>query len=84
VASTVRLSKWHLDRLLRRATGRCFVAHLNEARLCAACSLLPTDSLSAKEVAAKVGYGSLTAMDRQFKRSFASTPTKWREAQRND
>ncbi len=84
VASRVRLSRWHLDRLLRRDTGRCFVAHVNEARLATACALLLTEALSAKEVAAKAGYGSLTSMDRQFKRCFGSTPTSWREARRTD
>jgi AraC-like DNA-binding protein len=78
VAAAVGLSKWHVDRLLRRHTGRCFKAHVREARLNAAGGLLMTTVMSVKEIATSVGYSHATDFNRQFKRVFASTPTEWR------
>jgi AraC-like DNA-binding protein len=78
VAGEVGLSKWHLERLLRRHTGRTFTAHVRDARLNAAGGLLMATGLSIKEIATKVGYAHTTDFNRQFKRAFASTPTAWR------
>jgi AraC-like DNA-binding protein len=78
VASDVRLSKWHLARLLRRHTGLSFKAHVRDARLNAAGGLLMATGLSVKEIAMKAGYAHATDFNRQFKRVFASTPTAWR------
>lgn len=80
VAAAVGLSKWHLERLLRRHTGRCFKAHVRDARLEAAGGLLTTTAMSVKEIAATVGYSHATDFNRQFKRAFASTPTAWRRS----
>ena len=82
VASEVGLSRWHVDRLLRRHTGRCFKAHVREARLNSAGGLLLTTGLSVKEIAARVGYSHATDFNRQFKRAFSSTPTEWRRVRR--
>ena len=78
VADSVRVSRWHLDRLFRRHTGRCFIAHLHEARLTAARALLADGLLSMKEIAFTVGYSSATSFDRHFKQHFGSSPTVWR------
>jgi AraC-like DNA-binding protein len=78
VAVAVGLSKWHLERLLRRHTGLCFKAHVRETRLNAAGGLLMATGLSVKEIATKVGYAHATDFNRQFKRVFSSTPTAWR------
>ena len=82
VASEVGLSRWHVDRLLRRHTGRCFKAHVREARLNSAGGLLLTTVLSVKEIATRVGYSHATDFNRQFKRAFSSTPTEWRRVRR--
>jgi AraC family mar-sox-rob regulon transcriptional activator len=82
VASEVGLSRWHVDRLLRRHTGRCFKAHVREARLNSAGGLLLTTVLSVKEIATRVGYSHATDLNRQFKRAFSSTPTEWRRERR--
>jgi AraC-like DNA-binding protein len=79
VAEAVRVSKWHLDRLLRQHTGRCFVAHLHEARLDAARSLLIDAMPTVKEVASAVGYSSVTQLDRHFRKRCGCTPTQWRQ-----
>lgn len=78
ISAAVRVSRWHLERLLRRHTGRCFKTHLLEIRMDEARRLLGSTLLSIKEIAARVGYSHVTEFDRQFKRTFQSTPTDWR------
>jgi AraC-like DNA-binding protein len=81
IAGAVHLSKWHLDRLFRRHTGMCFKKLLREIRMEEARQLLGNTLLTIKEVASHVGYSHVTEFDRQFKRSFQSTPTDWRAKQ---
>jgi AraC-like DNA-binding protein len=81
IAATVRLSKWHLDRLFRRHTGRCFKKHLREMRMDEARRLLAGTLMNIKEIASRVGYSHVTEFDRQFKRAFHATPTEWRAKQ---
>jgi AraC-like DNA-binding protein len=78
MASTVGISKWYLSRLLRQHTGRCFLDHLHEARMSAATKLLLDPRLAIKETAASVGYSSVGAFDRRFRRQFGSSPKEWR------
>jgi AraC-like DNA-binding protein len=78
VSDVVRLSKWHLDRLLRRYTARCFKAHLRQARMEHATALLEEGLLTVKEIARRIGYSSVTEFDRQFRLYFHTTPTAWR------
>jgi AraC-like DNA-binding protein len=81
VAVEVRLSRWHLDRLLRRYTGDCFRAHLRRARMERATLFLAEGLLSVKEIATRVGYPTTAEFDRQFRRYFHVTPTEWRAVQ---
>jgi AraC-like DNA-binding protein len=74
VANDVGLSSFHLSRLLHAHTGHGFVLHLHRRRVSAARRLLMESSLSVKEVAAEVGYRSVTQLGRQFKRFCGSTP----------
>jgi AraC-like DNA-binding protein len=78
VAQHVRLSRWHLSRLLARALGASYRDVLRSARMEEAERLLGDDSLSVKEVAASVGYQHATELDRAFKQHFGVTPTEWR------
>lgn len=78
VAQAVRLSTWHLDRLLRRHTGWCYRRHLLHARMQQATRLLQGTTLSIKEIAAAVGYSYATEFAHRFKQAFHVTPTVWR------
>jgi transcriptional regulator GlxA family with amidase domain len=78
VASYVQLSPCYLDRLLARHTGYSFVHHLRRTRLDAAQSHLRSSMLSIKEVAAKVGYNSVTHLERDFRAHVGSSPSEWR------
>ena len=57
---------------------RGFRETVHRWRLTAAVLLLSAKDLSATEVAAAVGYGSLTAMGRAFKKANLPTPTRVR------
>lgn len=78
VARHVRLSRWHLSRLLVRSLGASYREVLRCARMEEAERLLRDDGLSVKEVAASVGYPHATELDRTFKQYFGVTPTEWR------
>jgi AraC-like DNA-binding protein len=78
VARHVRLSRWHLSRLLVRSLGASYRVVLRCARMEEAERLLRDDALSVKEVAASVGYPHATELDRAFKQYFGVTPTEWR------
>ena len=77
-AQSVRLSRWHLSRLITDHTGRSFSAHLLELRMSRAAGLLRQSVLSIKEIAGRVGYTNTTQFDRNFKASFGVTPIEYR------
>jgi AraC-like DNA-binding protein len=83
VAHHVRLSRWHLSRLLVRSLGASYRVVLRCARMEEAERLLRDDALSVKEVAASVGYPHATELDRAFKQYFGVTPTEWRALRRS-
>jgi transcriptional regulator GlxA family with amidase domain len=78
VAAQTRLSRWHVSRLLKRHTGRGFVAHILHRRVDAAKQLLIDTSLSVKEIAAAVGFGNPCQFSRQFKQLCGIPPVTFR------
>jgi AraC-like DNA-binding protein len=83
VARHVRLSRWHLTRLLVRYLGKPYREVVRRARMREAERLLCDDALSMKEVAASLGYPHATELDRVFKQHFGVTPTEWRMRRRS-
>ena len=80
VAQEVRLSPSHLERLLKRQTGRALFAHLHQARIAAAQRFLRETTLSIKEIATAVGYENTRQLDRHFKHVCSLTPTRFRNS----
>lgn len=80
LAKQTKVSLGHLSRLLNQHTGRRFSDHLHDRRIRAAHELLTAADLSVKEVAAAVGYNSVTQLDRHYKRLFDATPVSARGA----
>ena len=78
LATAVGVSTFHLDRLLKAHTGASFVAHRTAVRLERAKALLVCSTFSIKEVSAAVGFNSVGAFDRAFKRACGSQPGQWR------
>jgi AraC-like DNA-binding protein len=71
----VRVSRWQVTRVLKRDTGRTFLAHVHARRITEASALLARSRLTVKEIAAQVGYTSVTQLDRHYKRRYGLTPT---------
>ena len=84
VAAHLRVTRWHLARVLRAATGETFLVHLHRRRVGAACELLVEgdDQLSIKEIAYEVGYISTRELDRQFRKMMDTTPQQYRRRHR--
>jgi len=78
VAQDLGVSTEHLCRLLKRHTGLTFVMHLRRARVRAACRLLQTTTLSMKQIAGRVGFGSASRFDRDFKHVCGVSPSAYR------
>lgn len=78
VARAVRVSRWHLERLMMKDTGAPFRRHVRIARLDAACRLLERPALSIKEVALELGYAHVSELTRDFKQAFGVPPREWR------
>jgi two-component system, response regulator YesN len=80
VARTVRLSRCHLSRLIKKETGHGFREHLRNVRMETARTALSQTTLSIKEVAAGCGFRNTSAFDREFKRVHGLSPLLWRVA----
>lgn len=80
IAQELQLSACHLSRLVTLRSGVGFLKHLHRTRVAAAAKLLVSTRLSVKEIAAAVGYGSTSALDRQFKRVHQMTPLDCRRS----
>jgi transcriptional regulator GlxA family with amidase domain len=79
IARRVRLSKWHLNRLLTRHTGWGFLQHMREIRLSHAERLLAGPKLAIKEIAFSVGYKYVNELDRHFMAKHGMTPSSYRK-----
>jgi YesN/AraC family two-component response regulator len=80
LARDIGVTPEHLCRLLRQYTGSGFTAQLRRARVTAARQLLGGTMLSAKEIAYKVGFRSVSRFNRDFKRLCGVPPTAYRRA----
>jgi AraC-like DNA-binding protein len=78
VARAVSASPSHCERLLREKTGVTFRTHLRRARMNEAARLLAHTLLSTKEVAGRVSYSQASALCRDFRAAFGTTPKEWR------
>lgn len=80
LACEMRVSKWHLERLIRGATGRAFKTHARRVRMEHASIRLRKTDLSVKEVAVELGYGHLSDFSRDFRAIFGVSPRQWRSS----
>src|SRR5262249_11109489 len=78
VAIASDISVRHATRLLKQQTRAGFLMHLHRARVGSASHLLRETTLSVKEVAARVGYGSSVEVGKQLKRRVGTTPIAFR------
>ena len=78
LARKLGYSASHVSTLIRRATGRSFVALRRRLRFERACALL-RDGASVKEAALAAGFDDPAYFSRAFKRRVGMAPSAWRE-----
>lgn len=74
----MNVSASYLSRLIKKMTGRGFVAHVRVRRVAMARAMLLQSRLSIKEIAAAVGYSSVTQLDRHFRQATGVPPSAMR------
>ncbi|PZQ57772.1 MAG: AraC family transcriptional regulator [Phenylobacterium zucineum] len=80
LAALVGLSRFHFCTAFRQATGLAPHAYLTRMRMLHACAHLQETALPIGEVAAAVGYASLSAFSVAFRRNMGVTPSAYRRA----
>jgi len=83
IAQSVELSPSRLFDLLKTQVGMSPFRYLKNARLERARQLLETTLLNIKVVAAEVGYNDCSRFMREFKKTYDSTPSEYRDAHLN-
>jgi AraC-like DNA-binding protein len=78
LAARADLSKYHLIRAYKRATGRTPMEDLRVARLEAACDLLLTTDLPLKQIARRVGFCDEYYFSRAFRKTHGVPPGSFR------
>ena len=78
VANSAGLSPAAFSRFFKRATGKTFVAYVNDLRLREACrALLETDQ-SITEIAYAAGFNNLSHFHQQFRQATGKSPREYR------
>jgi AraC-like DNA-binding protein len=78
LAGLAGLTRFHLVRTFKRATGLTPVAYRNQRRVEAARRLLQRD-LSIAEIALEVGFADQSHLTRQFQRLMGTSPARYRQ-----
>jgi two-component system, response regulator YesN len=79
LATQLRLSPSHLQRIFKQETGLRMGDWLITFRLQKAAYLLANSYLTVKEIARAVGYEHVSSFIRAFERKYVLTPTRFRE-----
>ena len=78
LASNASVSRSLLDERFRRVLGRPPIRYLTDWRMHVARGLLANTDLAVMQVARRVGYDSVEAFSRAFKRAYGRAPSAWR------
>lgn len=78
IAEPLKISVWHMTRILKLHTGIGFRDHLRSVRIAHAEWLLSASTMSIKEIAGATGFSSARDFDRQFKRVEGVNPSRFR------
>jgi len=79
VAGHAALSRFHLTRSFSEVFGLPPLAYHRRLRLEAAATLLRSDAATATDIAAQLGYASLSAFTRAFRGTFGVPPSRARQ-----
>ncbi|MCT2586821.1 helix-turn-helix transcriptional regulator [Actinophytocola gossypii] len=79
LSAEVFVSRFHLTRIFKRATGVTPGRYLTAVRLFEAKRLLLTTSRTVSDIVGRVGYNSLGTFTSRFTRAVGMTPTQYRD-----
>lgn len=80
LAETAYLSKFYMMRKFKADTGFSIHQYINSKRLLLAKSLLATTDIPITELCYQCGFTDYSAFSREFKKSFRTTPTAFRNS----
>lgn len=80
IANVFNYHPYHLNQIMKEATGKSLHRHLTETRLRFAKNYLLTSQFSIEEVTWKSGFSSTSYFIKVFKDSVGMTPKKYRQA----
>ena len=84
ICRKTHISKYHLCRKFKEATGQTVVAFLNEKRLAAARQLLVTSNQSVLDIAASCGFECANHFNGLFKKKYGLTPYRYKQRKKAD
>lgn len=78
ISDNVNVSKFHLLRIWKGATGTGLMEYVRRRRIATSLSDLLSQLNTVDFIADKYGFGSERTFNRVFKEEFNTTPAKWR------
>lgn len=73
------VSKSHLCRVFKKATGQTVSQYLNQVRIERACKLLSATNVPIEEIAFAAGFNNASYFFRVFKKQIGKLPLEWRK-----
>lgn len=80
LADTCHMSPTHFRRLFHAQMGTNPLNFLHQVRILKSCTLLRASEKNVAEIAAQVGYTSLSCFNQHFQRIMGCTPSAWRKS----
>lgn len=84
LAASASVSRSVMDERFRQVLGRPPIRYLTDWRMHLAKNLLSSTHLTVAQISPRIGYDSVEAFSRAFKRSHGSSPSAWRASARDD
>jgi AraC-like DNA-binding protein len=78
VANLSGMSPESFSRFFKKATGKTFIAFLNELRISNACSFIQQSDLTITEICFACGFSNISNFNRRFKKIKNMTPAEYR------
>ncbi|HET7656788.1 MAG TPA: AraC family transcriptional regulator [Bacillales bacterium] len=79
LASSLNVSKYHLHRVFKQATGRTPTEYVHDVRMEKARWLIQSENMDITTIAFQVGYQSLSTFRRAFKKYYRLNPHEYRQ-----
>lgn len=83
LAESCYLSESHFRRIFGNCMGMTPTDYMNLIRVQVACEMLNKTNDSILEIAQKVGYGSPSTLNRNFRKVMGTSPSQWRNSPEN-